>query len=129
LDAADKAQDGVCRARTGRVNDKMIPRETFKEVIRRGVETEKHKRGQLFRTVMNKIELSGKIPTIGETNPEVLTLVFVNSTGNKYHAAGCRYVKSESEPLGIREAKAKRYEPCKICKPEKTDGRNGGRKI
>lgn len=45
------------------------------------------------------------------------TSVFVTKYGNKYHLAGCRYIKGKDDLLEISVEKAERggYEPCEVC--------------
>lgn len=42
--------------------------------------------------------------------------VYVTKTGTKYHRAGCKYLKSSSIEVELKDI-ADRYEPCKVCKP------------
>jgi hypothetical protein len=42
--------------------------------------------------------------------------VFVTSTGDKYHRAGCQYLRSSMIPIDLAEAR-KRFAPCKVCTP------------
>ncbi len=41
--------------------------------------------------------------------------VYVTETGNKYHDAGCRYLKSSQIAMDRDEAIAQGYDPCKVC--------------
>jgi len=43
--------------------------------------------------------------------------VYITKTGNKYHRAGCKYLKKSCIPISLEEAKAEGYTPCKICNP------------
>lgn len=43
-------------------------------------------------------------------------VVYVTNTGEKYHRAGCRYLKSTIETT-LGDAVAAGYEPCKVCNP------------
>jgi competence protein ComEC len=43
--------------------------------------------------------------------------VYITDTGDKYHKDGCRYLKKSKIPIKLSEAKAKGYEPCKVCAP------------
>jgi len=42
--------------------------------------------------------------------------VYITRTGKKYHRDGCRYLHSRI-PISLKEAKARGYEPCKVCNP------------
>ena len=48
-------------------------------------------------------------------DPQQIT-VYVTRTGAKYHRDGCRYLSRSGIPMTLKEA-AKRFEPCKICRP------------
>lgn len=48
-------------------------------------------------------------------NPDAL---FVTASGTKYHREGCRLLSKSKIPISFEDAKAK-YQPCKVCKPEK----------
>lgn len=41
--------------------------------------------------------------------------VYVTETGNKYHGAGCRYLKSSKIAIDLEAAIAQGYEACKVC--------------
>ena len=43
--------------------------------------------------------------------------VYVTRTGRKYHREGCRYLAQSKIPMTLKDAKAKGYEPCKVCRP------------
>ena len=49
----------------------------------------------------------------GDSGPSV----YITDTGNKYHNAGCRYLKSSSHAISLDEAKSRGYTACKVCKP------------
>ena len=42
--------------------------------------------------------------------------VYVTRTGQKYHRDGCRYLRQSRIAMALSEA-AKRFDPCKVCKP------------
>jgi hypothetical protein len=50
-----------------------------------------------------------------DVDPEKIT-VYVTRTGAKYHRDGCRYLSRSKIPMTLKEA-AKRFEPCKVCRP------------
>lgn len=43
--------------------------------------------------------------------------VYITRTGRKYHRAGCRYLAHGSVPISLKDAQARGYEPCKVCRP------------
>ena len=43
--------------------------------------------------------------------------VHITDTGEKYHRAGCRYLKSSDHTITLTEAKARGYTPCSVCNP------------
>ena len=43
--------------------------------------------------------------------------VYVTNTGEKYHRAGCSYLKKSSNPMSLSSAKAAGYTPCSRCNP------------
>jgi hypothetical protein len=42
--------------------------------------------------------------------------VYITRTGKRYHRDGCRYLLSRI-PMSLRDAQAKGYTPCKVCRP------------
>ena len=48
-------------------------------------------------------------------DPAAIT-VYVTRTGAKYHRATCRYLATSKIPMSLKEA-AKRFDPCKVCRP------------
>ena len=44
------------------------------------------------------------------------TTVYITNSGSKYHRDNCRLLKSRV-PISLKDAKARGYEPCKVCKP------------
>ena len=50
-----------------------------------------------------------------QTDPAKIT-VYVTRTGGKYHRENCRYLAKSKIPMSLKDA-AKKYEPCKVCKP------------
>lgn len=45
------------------------------------------------------------------------TTVYLTRTGEKYHADGCRHLAKSQIATTLGEAKARGYEPCKVCRP------------
>ncbi len=44
--------------------------------------------------------------------------VYVAGSAKRYHQATCRYVRGETTTeYTLSAAKAKGYQPCKVCKP------------
>lgn len=43
--------------------------------------------------------------------------VYITDTGEKYHRAGCQYLRKSSHPISLSEAKAEGYTPCSKCDP------------
>ena len=41
--------------------------------------------------------------------------VYVTRTGDKYHKAGCRYLRQSQIPMSLSQAQASGYTPCSIC--------------
>lgn len=63
---------------------------------------------------------------IPEPEPEVVErsigsgggeIVYITQTGEKYHRAGCRYLKESCIEISMSDALAQGYEPCKVCDP------------
>lgn len=56
-------------------------------------------------------------PTAAQT-PETTVLesakVFISESGQKYHQAGCRFLKSSVE-ITLQEAQEQGYTPCSVC--------------
>lgn len=57
---------------------------------------------------------TAELPPVAE--PEVQT-VYLTATGEKYHRAGCRYLKNSQRPVTVSDAQAGGYTPCSVCKP------------
>ncbi len=72
------------------------------------------------------------VPTVAPTNTPVPTLapaptqppisggetiVYITTTGSKYHQDGCRYLSKSKIPVSCADAIAQGYEPCGVCKP------------
>ncbi len=43
--------------------------------------------------------------------------VYVTRTGKRYHRDGCQYLRSSRIPMSLKDAQAKGYTPCKVCRP------------
>ena len=44
-------------------------------------------------------------------------IVYVTRTGKKYHRDGCRYLAMSKFAISLKEAEARGYSPCKVCRP------------
>lgn len=49
--------------------------------------------------------------------PKQEPMVHITRTGAKYHAAGCRYLARSDIPISKKDAIARGYTPCKVCRP------------
>lgn len=45
-------------------------------------------------------------------------IVYVTKTGEKYHRGGCRYLSKSKIQISLKDAKARGYDPCSVCKPQ-----------
>jgi hypothetical protein len=54
--------------------------------------------------------------TQAQQDPKTQT-VYVTRTGKKYHRDSCRYLAASKIPIGLKDAKAKGYMACKVCRP------------
>lgn len=54
--------------------------------------------------------------TQAQQDPKALT-VYVTRTGKKYHRDGCRYLAASKIEISLKDAKAKGYAACKVCRP------------
>ncbi len=79
---------------------------------------------QSLRRLLIVLVLAGAVPVVAtvprldaqsQQDPQTVT-VYVTRTGAKYHRDGCRYLSRSKIPMSLKEA-AKRFEPCKVCKP------------
>lgn len=46
-------------------------------------------------------------------------VVYVTKTGKKYHLENCRHLRRSKVPIPLTEAKERRFEACRTCKPDK----------
>lgn len=44
--------------------------------------------------------------------------VYKTRTGDKYHVAGCRYLRKSKLAIKLSEAKIEGPFPCKVCEPQ-----------
>lgn len=58
-----------------------------------------------------------KDSTISENNIDNEKIVFITSSGEKYHLSNCRYVKNKTNvsKFSLKDAIKNGYEPCSIC--------------
>ena len=52
----------------------------------------------------------------GEVQTQSAT-VYVTNTGEKYHSAGCSYLRKSQIAISLSDAKAQGYSPCSRCNP------------
>lgn len=63
------------------------------------------------------VQASGISPYGEDLSPEPETItVYVTNTGEKYHSAGCQYLRKSSIPMALENAKLS-YSPCSKCYP------------
>ena len=62
------------------------------------------------------ISLILNIAAVAKDQDESIT-VYITKTGEKYHVAGCRYLKKSSYAISLKEAKERGYSPCSVCDP------------
>lgn len=53
---------------------------------------------------------------LAQQDPQTQT-VYVTRTGKKYHRDTCRYLAASKIPISLKDAKAKGYTACKVCRP------------
>jgi hypothetical protein len=49
-------------------------------------------------------------------DPATIT-VYITRTGEKYHRGDCRYLRQSKIAVSLKEAVARGYGPCSVCKP------------
>jgi hypothetical protein len=47
------------------------------------------------------------------------TIVYLGSSGSRYHAKGCTYLKKKGKSISIMDAMKQGYAPCNVCKAPK----------
>ena len=55
--------------------------------------------------------------TVGKSVTGSTRTVYITNTGEKYHAAGCRYLSQSKIAIQQKNAIAQGYGPCSVCKP------------
>jgi micrococcal nuclease len=65
----------------------------------------------------NQREITRPRTTEQPPNQTQSDIVYITKTGSKYHRAGCRYLSKSSIPIERKEAIARGYTPCSVCKP------------
>lgn len=68
---------------------------------------------QLVLFLLSVVLLLGKLPLVAQT-------VYVTNTGEKYHNAGCRYLRKSANAMNLADAIAQGYTACSVCKPPTT---------
>lgn len=56
-------------------------------------------------------------PALQDQGDTKTQTVYVTRTGKRYHRDGCRYLASSRIAMSLKDAKAKGYTPCKVCRP------------
>lgn len=49
-----------------------------------------------------------------------MIIVYITTTGTKYHRATCSYLSSSKIPISLSEAKAEGYTSCSVCNSPKS---------
>lgn len=60
---------------------------------------------------------SPAVPSAPAAEDPVEVIVYVTKTGEKYHSAGCQYLRRSQIPISLEDAKASGYTPCSKCHP------------
>ena len=60
-----------------------------------------------------------KKPTPATTQAPEAVVVYITDSGEKYHRAGCRYLKDSQQEISLASAISRGYTPCGVCKPPK----------
>jgi len=55
--------------------------------------------------------------TPAESDTTSTMVVFITRTGEKYHRDGCRYLSKSKISISLKDAKARGYTPCSVCRP------------
>jgi beta-lactamase superfamily II metal-dependent hydrolase len=55
----------------------------------------------------------------GTTSGGSTTRVFVTATGERYHSDGCRHLTKSRVPVTLKEARARGYTACSVCRPRR----------
>ena len=79
-------------------------------------------------TLLVGLGLPTSAPVVVAAGPQAATVkqdpqsitVYVTKTGKKYHRDGCRYLSKSKIPMSLKDAIAKGYTPCSVCKPPVT---------
>ena len=58
---------------------------------------------------------SSSVPAAYSSSDDQSETVYVTNYGNKYHRAGCRYLKKSQIPMSLSEAKRQGYTACSVC--------------
>lgn len=85
-----------------------------------------HSRSENCLNTITPPESPSLSPTVSAKSPQPSArsdipsdIVYITKSSSKFHRADCRYVKNKTDtlPLSIKEALRKKYEPCKVCRP------------
>lgn len=55
------------------------------------------------------------IPATTTTQDPAETIVYITTSGDKYHNKSCRYYDDTCTPMTLQDAQNAGYEPCKVC--------------
>ncbi len=67
--------------------------------------------------VMQPLSFGAQQPSPQRAEEPKAQTVYVTRTGKRYHRDGCRYLASSKIPMPLKDAKARGYTPCKVCRP------------
>src|ERR1017187_5397446 len=70
------------------------------------------------------------IPPVQQPLPQQQTqtkeqTVYITKTGKKYHTSTCSYLSKSKIPISLKDAKAKGFTPCSVCKPPQGNPAHG----
>ena len=60
---------------------------------------------------------SGSTATRSGSSSSGGTTVYITETGECYHRGDCRYLSHSKIPISLKDAEARGYRPCSVCKP------------
>ena len=58
-----------------------------------------------------------RVAVAGRTSTGPRSRVYATDTGECYHRGDCRYLSKSRIPMSLKDAKAKGYRPCSVCRP------------
>lgn len=69
----------------------------------------------LFRSTAT--EASRPAPDPDPQRDEQSITVYITRTGERYHRGNCQHLSRSKYPVSLKDAKARGYTPCKVCRP------------